>query len=39
VRWCRLGVNIGFEQDGTAANVSVPTLRRPSITIPTVAYA
>ena len=26
VRWCRLGVNIGFEQDGTGENFSRPVL-------------
>ena len=26
IRWCRLGVNIGFEQDGTGAEHSRPVL-------------
>ncbi len=26
VRWCRLGVNIGFEQDGTGEDFSRPVL-------------
>ncbi len=26
IRWCRLGVNIGFEQDGTGAEHSRPML-------------
>lgn len=26
VRWCRLGVNVGFEQDGTGADFSRPVL-------------
>lgn len=26
VRWCRLGVNIGYEQDGTGADHSRPVL-------------
>ena len=26
VRWCRLGVNIGFEQDGTGGDHSRPVL-------------
>ncbi len=26
VRWCRLGVNIGFEQDGTGKDFSRPVL-------------
>lgn len=26
IRWCRLGVNIGFEQDGTGAGHSRPVL-------------
>lgn len=26
VRWCRLGVNIGFEQDGTGENRARPVL-------------
>lgn len=26
IRWCRLGVNIGYEQDGTGAKMSRPVL-------------
>src|SRR3989344_5410290 len=26
IRWCRLGVNIGFEQDGTGTDYSRPVL-------------
>lgn len=26
VRWCRLGVNVGFEEDGTGKNFSRPVL-------------
>ncbi len=26
VRWCRLGINVGFEQDGTGADHSRPVL-------------
>ena len=26
VRWCRLGANVGFEQDGTGADFSRPVL-------------
>ena len=26
IRWCRLGVNVGFEQDGTGKDFSRPVL-------------
>lgn len=26
IRWCRLGVNVGFEQDGTGSDFSRPVL-------------